>query len=43
LLSYQYYEGPEWAVEVLGKNKINGRRVVLNTLSKKEKKTLGIK
>jgi len=43
LLSYQYYEGPEWAVEVLGKNKINGRRVVLNTLSKKEKKALGIK
>ena len=34
---------PEWVVEILGTHKIGGRRIVLKTLSKKEKKTLGIK
>jgi len=40
---HQSYEGPAWAIEALGKHKIGGRRVVLNTLSKKEKKAFGIK
>jgi hypothetical protein len=46
LFSYQSQyrpDSPEWIIEALSKQKIGGRRVVLSTLSKKEKKALGIK
>ena len=35
--------GPKWAIETLGQHKVGRKRVVLNTLSKKEKKALGLK
>ena len=41
-LLYMYYEGPKWAIDILGTHKVGGRRVVLRTLSKKEKKALGV-
>lgn len=43
LFSNMFYKSPEWVTEILGKHQIGGRKVVLNTLSKKEKKSFGIK
>jgi hypothetical protein len=42
LFAHYVYEGPKWVIDILGTHKICGRKVVLNTLSKKEKKALGI-
>jgi hypothetical protein len=42
LFAYYVYEGPKWVIDILGTQKVGGRKVVLNTLSKKEKKALGI-
>ena len=41
----QHYtsNGPKWAIESLGPHSVGGKRVVLSTLSKKEKKALGLK
>jgi len=38
--SGMFYEGPEWVTEVIN---CAGKKIVLSTLSKKEKKALGIK
>jgi hypothetical protein len=42
LSAHYVREGPKWVIDILGTHKVGGRKIVLNTLSKKEKKALGI-
>tara|TARA_Y100000034_G_scaffold58968_1_gene71791 strand:- start:126 stop:836 length:711 start_codon:yes stop_codon:yes gene_type:complete len=38
-----FAKGSEWVVEALGKNQVGSKKIVLKTLSKREKKTYGVK